>query len=102
MGREVRKVSKDWKHPIDKNGAFIPMFEEDMPHRNSKEKNHLMMYETTTEGTPISPAFDNPESLASWLVKNKASWFGDETADYETWLKVCKGSQGGGLVLKVQ
>jgi hypothetical protein len=50
----------------------------------------LMMYEDTSEGTPISPAFDTPEKLARWLADNGASAFADMTATYEQWLATCK------------
>lgn len=50
------------------------------------------MWETTSEGSPISPVFASPEELARWLADNKASTFGRMTADYETWLKMIVGS----------
>lgn len=50
---------------------------------------HYMMYETTSEGTPISPAFKTKEELARWLADNGASSFGRSTATYEQWLKMC-------------
>lgn len=50
-----------------------------------------MMYETTSEGTPISPAFTSPEELARWLTDTGASAFGKDTATYEQWLRVCQG-----------
>lgn len=50
----------------------------------------LMMYENTSEGTPISPAFAAPEELARWLADNNASAFGGMTATYEQWLSTCK------------
>jgi hypothetical protein len=81
MGREVRKVSKDWKHPTNEQGKYIPLFpseynvdvekrgpEEFMPNWPIDQRTHLMMYETCTEGTPISPAFETPEELALWLT----------------------------------
>jgi hypothetical protein len=49
-----------------------------------------MMYETTSEGTPISPAFRTPEALARWLADTGASAFGNETATYEEWLAACR------------
>lgn len=55
------------------------------------ERTHYMMYETTSEGTPISPAFDTPEKLARWLADTGASAFGSSTASYESWLRVCNG-----------
>jgi len=62
-----------------------------MPDWDEVEKTHLMMYETTSEGTPLSPAFKTPEELAQWLADNGASSFGRNTATYEQWLRVCKG-----------
>lgn len=70
---------------------------------------HLMMFETCTEGTPISPAFATPEELARWLADNNASAFGSRTATYEQWLAVCRGGwapsavvQGGRLMSGVE
>jgi hypothetical protein len=56
-----------------------------------ESRTHLMMYEDTSEGTPISPAFKTPEELARWLADNNASAFGSETASYEGWLRVARG-----------
>ena len=58
----------------------------------NNERTHLQMYETTTEGTPISPVMETPEELAKWLADNNASAFGGQTATYEAWLDVCLGS----------
>lgn len=44
------------------------------------------MWETTSEGSPISPAFATAEELARWLADTGASTFGSETASYESWL----------------
>jgi len=62
-----------------------------MPNWKEEEKTHFMMYENTTEGTPISPAFATAEELAKWLFDNKASSFASQTASYESWLKMIKG-----------
>jgi len=69
-----------------------------MPDWPAEQKTHLMMYEDTSEGTPISPAFETPEELARWLVDNKASAFGSETASYEGWLHIARGSWAPSLV----
>jgi hypothetical protein len=144
MGREVRMVPADWKHPTQEGfysdgsirysslfdgsdfearaadwdeeaakwdrGEF-PSYAEDsdkagsyaewagdrpdpsdyMPNWPEAERTHYMMYETTSEGSPISPAFATPEELAKWLADNGASSFGASTASYESWLRVCKG-----------
>ena len=62
-----------------------------MPDWSESERTHYMMYEDTSEGTPISPAFSTPEELARWLADNEASAFGGETASYEAWLRVANG-----------
>jgi len=69
----------------------------------------LMMYEDTSEGTPISPAFETPEKLAQWLANTGASAFGDMTATYEQWLATCKSGwavsavmQGGRMMSGVE
>lgn len=57
-----------------------------MPDFPDDERTHFMMYEDTSEGTPISPAFATAEELARWLADTGASAFGDQTASYEAWL----------------
>lgn len=88
--------SGGWK-PHDKTYSYEewdggPPEEADyMPAFAGGTATHFMMYETTSEGTPISPAFATPEELAQWLFDNEASAFGGTTASYEGWLRVCKG-----------
>ena len=75
-----------------------------MPDFPPELRTHYQMYEDTSEGTPISPAFVRPEDLAHWLADNKASAFAGMTATYEQWLamitgpgsSVCQVSIGGG------
>ena len=137
MGREVRRVPANWKHPLDARGNEIPLhdgynkrvaewdeenakwaeglrsdhnggwkpIEEEyqgrpfsdwdgerpvaadyMPDWPQAERTHFQMYETCTEGTPISPVMETPEVLARWLADNGASSFGSQTATYEQWL----------------
>lgn len=150
MGREVRMVPPDWKHPKNDRGHYIPLLGANFEKRlaawelgNAKwseglrddhnggwmpigdvesktyadwdgEKpeaggymptfpvgsaTHLMMYEDTSEGTPISPAFATPEKLARWLATTDASAFGNMGASYEGWLRVCKGGYAPSAVL---
>lgn len=87
-------VPKDDKYadmPFDEWYGSRPRAEDYMPAFESGSATHLMMYETTSEGTPISPSFSTPEELARWLAENNASAFGGEGATYEQWLRVCKG-----------
>jgi len=90
MGREVRRVPKDWEHPVE-GGQYKPLYAGEMPDPHYTDSTYYQMYETTSEGTPISPVMDRPENLASWLVENKATAFAGQTASYEAWLMVCQG-----------
>lgn len=73
--------------------------EDYMPDWPEEERTHYQMYETTSEGTPISPVFATPEELARWCADNGASAFADMTMSYEEWLAVAGGrSTAGALV----
>lgn len=69
-----------------------------MPEFAAGTATHLMMYEDTSEGTPISPDFATPEELAHWLVDNGVSTFGDSTGTYEQWLPICRGGWAPDMV----
>lgn len=79
-----------WEHSGDP-----PDPEFHMPEWDASERTHYQMYETTSEGTPISPVFADVESLARWLADTGASAFGDMTATYEQWLATCR--RGGAV-----
>ena len=68
-----------------------PVADEYMPEFPDHERTHWQMYETTSEGTPISPVMESPEALAKWLADSGASSFGSRTATYEQWLRVARG-----------
>jgi hypothetical protein len=110
MGREVRRVPENWVHPThwqNEKLVYIPLLPADyyieackeyetgereekpvltdyMPFFIETETTHYQMYETCSEGTPISPVCDSPESLAHWLADHSASTFGDEAGSLET------------------
>jgi hypothetical protein len=106
MQTEIRRVSRNWKHPRDEAGQFVPLldryaeslqnWEEEnrqwanglrkkydpletvtfeewfgerpdptryMPDWPEQELTHFQMYETTTEGTPISPVMPSIEEV---------------------------------------
>ncbi len=65
----------------------------------TKEPTHYQMYETTSEGTPISPVFATSEELARWLADTGASAFAGMTASYEHWLKICRGGYAPSAVM---
>jgi len=69
-----------------------------MPDWPESERTHFMMYETTSEGTPVSPAFATQEELAQWMTDN-GSTFGGSNASYDQWLRVCKGSSTPTMVI---
>jgi hypothetical protein len=48
------------------------------------------LWETTSEGSPISPVFDSPEKLAKWAAKNSCLFAGLK-ATYEDWLACIQG-----------
>ena len=85
-GREVRTISTGWEHPTDKQGRYVPLLPEQMPEPGSEVE--IVAYETTTEGTPISPAFsDTPEGRLD-LVRYCAehcTTFADHRAEAEAW-----------------
>lgn len=61
------------------------------------------IWETVSEGSPISPVFATPEELAQYMAGRK--WGADSGSSYETWLKFINGpgwapsmvSDGGGI-----
>lgn len=95
-----------WKpKDADDTGSYTeyagdrPKEDEYMPVFPEGTATHLMMYENTSEGTPISPAFATPEELARWLADNQASAFGGDGADYEHWLAVAKNGWAPSMVI---
>ena len=60
-----------------------PDQEQYMPEWPDSERVGWQMYETVTEGTPISPVFATAEELAHWLADNEAN---AGVASYKAWL----------------
>lgn len=83
---------EDWTGEAPDSRYYMKQFPEN-------EKTHLMMFETCSEGTPISPAFKTEEELAKWLADNKASASGDMTTNYEAWLKMIKNGSSCAMVI---
>lgn len=76
---------EEWDGPRPEEHGYMPEWPE-------AARTHFQMYETTTEGTPISPVMETPEALARWLFDNEASACGSVGATYEQWLAMIKGS----------
>lgn len=51
------------------------------------------MWETTSEGSPMSPVFATASGLANWLASNGASTFADATASSAEWLAIITGEE---------
>jgi hypothetical protein len=99
-------INSQWKpKETDRHETFEewsgprPKQEDYMPEWGPGEAPYLMMYEDTSEGTPLSPAFSTPEELARWLADRGTSSFADNTATYEQWLFVCRGGFAPSAVL---
>lgn len=104
----VSNPFREFWGPRDPKYAALTYEEYDSPRPNPSDympdwpddvRTHYMMYETCSEGTPISPAFETPEQLASWLWVNEASAFGHMKATYDEWLAVIK--RGGEVISAV-
>lgn len=149
MGREIRKVPGDWKHPVytsenarsrDRIGDFMPLHDEDFEtaaskweadfalwlkgahkshpskakyfdadmrfweyswppdrehHRERKwtdaEATHFQVYETVSEGTPVTPAFATREELIAYLAEHGDFW---DQNDDEPWRRPKRGGWG--------
>ncbi len=62
-------------------------------------RTHFQMYEDTTEGTPISPAFATAEELARWLADNGAKAGAYSTATYEQWLATIRAGSAPSMTI---
>ena len=73
----------DWEGEAPDPSLYMPDFS-DVP----EDRMGIAMYETVSEGTPISPTFRTAEALADWLARHNASAFAGQTATYEQWLSM--------------
>lgn len=48
----------------------------------------FQLWETTTEGSPVTPVFDSLDKLADYCVNNKVSIFGSKYLNKEQWLEM--------------
>jgi hypothetical protein len=103
--RELREIPKGWQHPKDAAGEYVPLLPYGYPDDDRPATPETTMppplgdidiaaYETTTEGTPISPAFPNtPEGRRDLLAycAEYAFVFGHRHAGGEAWAAVLFG-----------
>jgi hypothetical protein len=107
MGREIRRIPVGWEHPLDlhpnparppnewdwtgQGRHFEPLLPREYMEDIDDEPSEYMpkwpegtplgyqLYETVTEGTPLSPSFATPEELADFLV-GRLRMFSDRAA----------------------
>lgn len=122
MGREIRRVPANWKHPKNDDGSFRPLYDQDYeaacaewwadavewrmgdtgdlddfdremrakynwywdynggppladdgdhrPAWTEEDATNLQMYETVSEGTPVSPVFATLVEMENWLAED--------------------------------
>lgn len=61
-----------------------------MPVWTPEEATHWRMFETVSEGSPVSPPFATPEELAQWCADHPQEVYSGGT--YEQWLAICHGA----------
>ena len=111
--REVRWIPRGWQHPKDARGKYVPLLDrrywdelarelgedsplisQPMPRVSREDEVEIAAYETTTEGTPISPAFpDTPDgrlALVNYCAEH-ATTYGSFKAGPEAWAAVLFG-----------
>lgn len=59
------------------------------PKVNIPEGPGYQLWETVSEGSPVSPTFATPEELANWLAQNDTSI--TKGVDYDGWLRFING-----------
>lgn len=121
LNREIRTVPLDWQHPRHESGKYIPLQDRRlaytqaelaelvnqghslteiegwfMPDFSALDKEHLglCVYETTTEGTPLTPVRpDTPEgrwALVAYCASH-LSVFADRRLNAEAWAELLFG-----------
>jgi hypothetical protein len=73
---------EEWDGPRPEAKDYMP----DWP---PEERTHIQLYETVSEGTPLSPVCATPEELARYMAANP-EW-GRPASSYETWMAFITG-----------
>ena len=83
MSRELKRVALDFDYPMKKVWeGYLRRKKYDPPGGEGYQ-----LWETTSEGSPLSPVFTSLESLCVWCERN-ATTFGKYTATKEDLLIV--------------
>lgn len=93
MGRLIRRVPLDFAtaHPIGDvwPGYLLPYGQRHDPPTGDG----WQIWETTTEGSPISAVCATPEELADWAADNHVSIFGEDTMEADEWLNFIQANE---------
>lgn len=95
-------------HPIKpgRDGSFEsyaggrPDAKRYMPVWDDSVATFLMMYETTSEGTPLSPSFEKQDDLARWMTERYPRALGGIPLDFEYWQRIAAGDWAPDLVIQ--
>jgi len=94
-GRELRTIPKAWLHSVG-GGTPRPLLPDEMPDVAglAPEETEIVVYETVSEGTPISPPFPNTREgrmrLVAYCAGHCTTW-GDHKGGAEAWAALLVG-----------
>jgi hypothetical protein len=91
--RIVKRVPLDFDHPVGEAwpGYLAPegLTDDEIDAwqgTDPPEGEGWQLWETTSEGSPVSPVFPSAEELADWCADN-ATWFADARWTRDQWLR---------------
>jgi hypothetical protein len=73
----------DWVGERPRDEYYMPLW-------GKSEMTHYQLYETTTEGTPLSPVMSSLKELAEWLGENNINAYADLPLTEDDWLAALK------------
>jgi|TARA_B110000196_G_C21152110_1_gene670442 hypothetical protein len=89
-GRPVPLTDIQREHGYSEWVGERPREEGYMPTWDEGERTHYQLYETTTEGTPISPVMRSLKELAEWLGKKKVNAYANLPLTEADWFTALK------------
>lgn len=81
MGRELKRVTQSFDWPLRKVWHGY----KSRPFIEPPTGDGYQLWETTSEGSPISPVFDTLDALCEWCAEN-ATIIGDFKLSKEEWM----------------
>jgi hypothetical protein len=69
MGKHIERVPPSFAHPIDADGRAMPgAHKRALRKIPDADRTAFMVYEDTSEGTPLSPVLISHDALREWLL----------------------------------